>query len=192
MRRAGRQRNAKEFPILGVLAQSPCHGYDLCRDLTRQLGGIWTIRTSHIYSLLSALEKDGLVSHVSVGQEARPAKKVYRITQEGLETFQDWVRSPVKPVRHMRLEFLAKLHFAALESPSVAADLVAEQLAHCLGREKALKKKLRLCKTPTERAALDFRLAMVEATVAWLTRLRVSVQAQAEATAGKPEKSFTS
>jgi PadR family transcriptional regulator, regulatory protein AphA len=172
MKQQNSQRNPADFPILGVLSVSPSHGYDLCRELGERLGEIWTLRRSHIYALLAGLEKDGLVRHERVGQETRPTKKVYCITEEGIRTFLDWVRSPVEPVRDMRLEFMAKLHFARLESPSAVADLVADQLARCLGKEKYLREKRRFCKTTTERAALDFRLAMVEATVAWLSRLR--------------------
>lgn len=166
------QRNPADFAILGVLWQSPSHGYDLCRDLGERLGEIWTLRRSHIYALLAGLEKDGLVSHERVGQETRPTKKVFRITEEGARVFTEWLRSPVEPVRDMRLEFLAKLHFASLESPALMADLVADQMGQCLKKEKWLREKKRLCKSATERAAVDFRLAMVEATVAWLTRLR--------------------
>jgi PadR family transcriptional regulator, regulatory protein AphA len=166
------QRNPADFPILGVLWRSPSHGYDLCRELGERLGEIWTLRNSHIYALLAGLEKDGLVAHQRVDQETRPTKKVFRITDAGRQVFLDWVRSPVENVRDVRLEFLAKLHFARQDSPSALADLIADQLGACLGSEKRLRDKRRLCRTATERAALDFRLAMVEATVMWLTRLR--------------------
>jgi PadR family transcriptional regulator, regulatory protein AphA len=166
------QRNPADFPILGILRRSPFHGYDLCRELDERLGEIWTLRKSHVYALLSGLEKDGLIRHERVGQETRPTKKVFSVTEEGCRTFLDWVRSPVEQVRDIRLEFLAKLHFAGLESPSAVPDLIADQLGVCLRKEKRLRDRMRLCKTATGRAALDFRLAMVEATVSWLTRLR--------------------
>ncbi len=172
MRPEKSERNPADFPILGMLRHSPSHGYDLCRELADRLGEIWTLRTSHIYALLSGLEKDGLVQHERVGQERRPTKKVFRITAAGQEAFMDWVRSPVEHLRDIRLEFLAKLHFSLVDSPSAAADLIGDQLGVCLRYEKRLREKRRLCKTATEQAALDYRLAMMDATVAWLTRLR--------------------
>lgn len=174
------QRNPADFPILGVLWRSPSHGYDLCRELGDRLGEIWTLRNSHIYALLAGLEKDGLVHHERVDQETRPTKKVFRITDAGRETFLSWMRSPVENIRDIRLEFLAKLHFARQDSPSVLADLIADQLGVCLANEKSLRDKARMCKTATERAAMEFRLAMVEATVVWLTRLRSSYQGNRE------------
>lgn len=179
------QRNPADFPILGVLWRSPSHGYDLCRELGDRLGEIWTLRNSHIYALLAGLEKDGLVEHERVNQETRPTKKVFRITEKGRETFLEWMRSPVDNVRDIRLEFLAKLHFARQDSPSVVADLIADQLGVCLANEKVLRDKRRFCKTSTERATMDFRLAMVEATVMWLTRMRSQDPSHVEATGAR-------
>ncbi len=185
MKQEKNQRNPADFPILGVLWHAPSHGYDLCRELGDRLGEIWTLRNSHIYALLAGLEKDGLVHHERVDQDTRPAKKVFSITEAGRQTFLLWVRSPVTNMRDIRLEFLAKLHFARLDSSSAVADLIADQLAVCLGSEKRIRDRRRLCKTATERAAMDFRLAMVEATEAWLTRLRSSDLAARNENGGK-------
>ena len=82
-----KERNPADFPLLGVLSLGPAHGYDLCAELRERLGQIWILRTSHIYALLTGLEKDGLVSHERIDQENRPAKKVFRITSEGRKLF---------------------------------------------------------------------------------------------------------
>ncbi len=164
-------RNRSDFPVLGVLFRGPLHGYDLCRELRGSLGEIWGLRTSHIYALLAGLEKDGLVRHDLVHQETRPAKKVFSITYEGRLVFLEWLRSPVVNVRDIRLEFLAKFHFARFDSPEAVADLIAKQLTICRSSPKRLKNKRALCRTVTEYAVIDFRLAMLEASVAWLLRL---------------------
>ena len=117
-----KERNPADFPLLGVLSLGPAHGYDLCAELRERLGEIWTLRASHIYALLTGLEKDGLVSHERIDQENRPAKKVFRITPEGRKLFSTWMTSPVSNVRDIRMEFFAKLYFARLESHEVAAQ----------------------------------------------------------------------
>jgi PadR family transcriptional regulator, regulatory protein AphA len=183
-------RNPAEYPILGALWRVPSHGYDLCRELSDRLGEIWTLRNSHIYALLAGLEKEGLVSHERIDQDTRPAKKVYRITEAGRQVFLDWVRAPVENIRDIRLEFLAKLHFARLNLPSLTADLISDQLGVCLRNEKCLRDKRRLCKTPTERAAMDYRLTMVEGTVAWLTKLRSPDNISQDETAAKTADDF--
>lgn len=175
-------RNPADFPVLGVLCRGPTHGYDLCRELRQQLGEVWSLRTSHIYALLAGLERDGLVSHQRIDQEKHPAKKVFSITNKGRDLFSSWVRSPVKNVRDIRLEFLAKLYFARYDSPQAVANLIANQLSVCRGFEKRLRDSRRACENDTEHATLDFRLAMVEATVSWLTGLWPSDTFQIEGT----------
>jgi PadR family transcriptional regulator AphA len=167
-----RTRNPADFPVLGILYAGPAHGYDLCRELRDRLGEIWTLRTSHIYALLAGLEKDGLVRHDRVDQEARPAKKVFNITDEGRLVFLAWIRSPVMNVRDIRLEFLTKLHFAKFDSPTAVTDLVANQLSVCRSNQRRMRRQKSLCKTETESAAMEFRLAMLSATVAWLSTLK--------------------
>jgi DNA-binding PadR family transcriptional regulator len=166
-------RNPADYPVLGVLFRGPAHGYDICRELRDRLGEVWRLRTSHIYALLAGLEKDGLACHERVDQETRPAKKVFSITDEGRLAFLVWVRSPVTNVRDIRLEFLAKLYFSKFDSPTALADLVSNQLTVCRSNMRRLTNSRRLCKTYTERAALDYRLAMLKAVEAWLHSLCV-------------------
>ena len=175
-------RNPADFPVLGVLRRGPTHGYDLCRELRQQLGEVWTLRTSHIYALLAGLERDGLASHQRIDQEKHPAKKVFEITDKGRELFSAWVHSPVRNVRDIRLEFLAKLFFARQDSPEAAARLIADQISVCRGFEKRLRQSRQACNTHTERATLDFRLAVVEATVAWMQRMQSPGDQQLEET----------
>lgn len=166
-----KERNPADFPVLGILCHGPAHGYDLCRELKQCLGEVWRLRASHIYALLAGLEKDRLVRHERVDQETRPAKKVFSITDEGRLAFLVWVRSPVTNVRDIRLEFLAKLYFSRFESPTAFLDLVSNQLSVCRSNITRLTNSRRVCKTDTERAALDYRLAMLNAMEAWLLGL---------------------
>ncbi|MGO9123209.1 MAG: PadR family transcriptional regulator [Desulfomonilaceae bacterium] len=175
-------RNRSGYPVLGVLYHGPSHGYELCRELNHRLGEVWGLRTSHIYAVLAGLEKDGLARHDRVDQGTRPAKKVFAITDEGRLVFLEWLASPVMDVRDLRLEFLAKLHFARFDSPRAVTDLVAGQLSVCCSRQKRLKNNRALCKTETEYAAVDFRLAMLEGIEAWLLRLPSPGRGQLEET----------
>ncbi len=187
MQEKKKTRNPADFPVLGALYLGSAHGYDLCRGLKERLGEIWRLHTSHIYALLAGLEKDGLVSHERIDQKARPAKKVFSITDEGRIVFLMWVRSPVMNVRDIRLEFLTKLHFARLDSPTAVEDLIANQLSVCRSNEKRLASSRRLCRTDTERAALDYRLAMLNAVQEWLAGLRKPRQRESREFEGQGE-----
>jgi PadR family transcriptional regulator, regulatory protein AphA len=167
-----KERNPADFPLLGALSLGPAHGYDLCTELRERLGEIWTLRASHIYALLTGLEKDGLVSHERIDQENRPAKKVFRITHEGRKLFSIWMASPVSNVRDMRLEFFAKLYFARLESRGVADKLIDDQLKVCRKNVRRLMAQIQTCNVEAERSILDYRLSMLKATAGWLRTAR--------------------
>jgi PadR family transcriptional regulator AphA len=170
-----RTRNTADFPLLGVLMLGPAHGYDLCAELKARLGEIWILRTSHIYALLIGLEKDGLVSHERIDQENRPAKKVFCITPDGRKVFTKWMTSPVSNVRDIRMEFFAKLYFARLESHEVAAKLIDDQLKVCRESTKRQLARKEASNVEAERAVLDYRLAMLKATVTCLRRTRAAL-----------------
>lgn|GEM_PF-168782 len=164
-------RNQADFPVLGMLTLGPAHGYEICSDLRERLGGTWRLRTSHIYALLARLEADGLVVHERVGQETRPAKKVFSLTSAGHELFLQWLKSPVKGVRQLRLEFLAKLHFAGEQPNGTAARLVKDQVVLFEANAGRLRQRMNVRQSATDRLALQFRLAMLGAAIEWLKAL---------------------
>lgn len=170
--RNNNQRNAADYPVLGILSQGPAHGYDLCRKLREALGEVWQLHTSHIYALLSGLERDGLALHERVDQDARPSKKVFSVTEEGRRVFLMWVRSPVTNMRNIRLEFLAKFFFCGVESPTALRDLISRQLSVCRRVIKRIQNSRGSCGNELEQAAVDFRLATLYAVEAWLIDLR--------------------
>ena len=49
-----------ELAILGLLKERPMHGYQLSRELTGQLGGLWKVSYGSLYPTLKRLEREGL------------------------------------------------------------------------------------------------------------------------------------
>jgi DNA-binding PadR family transcriptional regulator len=99
--------------VLGLLAQHPRHGYELRAAFEAVVGGEenWDVKPAQIYSTLDRLEKGGLVEEDSVEQDAGPEKRIYAITQNGLETLKEWFADFV-PSEHQRDEFFMKLMLA--------------------------------------------------------------------------------
>ena len=161
-------RNPAEYPVLGVLTVAAAHGYDIHRRLREHLGEVWKLNRSQVYSLLSKLERDGLVSHERVQQDNLPTKKIFHLTGAGRELFNSWVSSPVAGVRDLRLEFLTKLYFARLASENAEEKLLAHQLEACREKAERLAGMRRRCGTRIESRAADYRLALVEASIGWL------------------------
>jgi PadR family transcriptional regulator AphA len=72
-------------------------------------GYFWQPPHSQIYPELARLEGEGVVVHRVAGQRDRPDKKVYEITNAGLEALREWVTAPVKP-RATRDEMVLKAY----------------------------------------------------------------------------------
>jgi len=77
--------------LLGLLNHKPMTGYDLKKILDHPMGFFWTAQMSQIYREINKLEEKGLVKSEIVPQEKRPDRKVYHLTQEGKETFLNWL-----------------------------------------------------------------------------------------------------
>jgi DNA-binding PadR family transcriptional regulator len=167
-----KSRNPAEYPVLGMLASGPAHGYDICRRLQTELGSIWNLGRSQIYALLSRLERDGLVIHERVGQENLPAKNIFRLTPSGEAVFKGWANTPVNHMRDMRLEFPTKLWFVHQTSPAEAKRLIENQLTACQAKADALAKLGKSCRTEIEALSTNLKLKVVEAAISWLEGLR--------------------
>jgi DNA-binding PadR family transcriptional regulator len=108
------------------------------------IGFFWHARRSQIYPELARLEDAGLVSHVVVEQHDRPDKKVYQITESGLETLRRWVVEP-PPAQPDRDEFMLKVYSIWLADPQQAiAMLRARESYHSerLARYDQIREKM--------------------------------------------------
>lgn len=77
-----------ELALLGLLRESPIHGYELRKQLVLRLGGFRAYSYGSLYPALRRLTRAGLiVEEEGPVDAARPkrARRVYRITAEGKE-----------------------------------------------------------------------------------------------------------
>jgi len=114
------------YALLGLLARESLSGYDLAGRMRERVGFFWQARHSQIYPELARLEGEGMVVHRVVEQRDRPDKKVYEITDAGLEALREWVTAPVKP-RATRDEMVLKAYSVWLADPEKAVALFREQ-----------------------------------------------------------------
>ena len=124
------------YAILGLLSRENLSGYDLTQRMKGPVGYFWSARHSQIYPELARLEDGGYVTHSVIEQKERPDKKVYEITEEGLEALKSWVTQPPMP-RPTRDELTLKTYSVWLADPEEATRLYREeelrheeQLAH--------------------------------------------------------------
>jgi DNA-binding PadR family transcriptional regulator len=113
------------YAVLGLLAREPLSGLDLSRVLQKQVASFWHARHSQIYPELARLQAAGLVAHTVVRQSDRPDKKVYRVTDAGMEALRTWVTAPTE-LPATRDEFIVKVASLWLAEPARAAALLRE------------------------------------------------------------------
>jgi PadR family transcriptional regulator AphA len=87
-----------EYILLGVLLTRPSTGYDLKRYMDAH-GRFQRPNTqmSQVYRCLSSMEERGWVWHTVEPRPGAQDAKTYRVTDEGITVFMDWLTSPYTP-----------------------------------------------------------------------------------------------
>lgn len=159
-----------KYLLLSLLAERSRHGYELRTAFEELLGGTWPLNIGQIYTTLSRLEQDGLVSASVVAQELLPDRKVFEITERGEKELTRWVDEPPAPVRLRDDAFLKVV--AQLVAGAGAGDVLAvlwrqrESLFQSLADLETLRAKEGL-HTATA-LLLEAAMLRVEADLRWL------------------------
>lgn len=163
-----------EHALLGLLRARPMHAYEMHQQLVQAeaLGLVWRLKQGHLYALLARLESAGLIAATTETQGTRPPRRMLALTPAGEEAYAAWLAAPVAHGRDFRLEFLAKLYFAAREGPAAVRALVDRQRAACAGWLAELRAQARAVEAerPYDALVLEFRAGQMAAILPWLAR----------------------
>jgi len=160
-----------EYSLLGFLSQDPAHGYELHQKLTAELGQVWHLSQSQIYSILNRLEGKGLIEGKLQEQEKLPAKRLYKLTDAGRARFEEWLSESSRPsVRVIRIEFITRLYFAYARDPDMALRLVEAQIADTQARLQQLevKQSSKPLDQMFNQLGLDLRIRQLHSILDWL------------------------
>ncbi|MEX1175335.1 MAG: PadR family transcriptional regulator [Mycobacterium sp.] len=82
-----------ELAILGLLLESPMHGYELRKRLTGLLGAFRAFSYGSLYPALRRMQNDGLIAEDAAPEGAvlRRARRVYQLTDAGRQRFTELV-----------------------------------------------------------------------------------------------------
>jgi DNA-binding PadR family transcriptional regulator len=116
------------FAILGLLTADELSGYEITQRFASSVGYFWHARSQQIYPELSRLEEAGLVAGRQVEQKGRPDKRVYAITEAGLNSLREWAVMPSPPTL-VKDEFLVKVWCYGKLEPAAALSALREQRA---------------------------------------------------------------
>lgn len=112
-----------DHAILGLLSLNPLSGYDIKKMFEGSAALYWSGNNNQIYKTLIKLHELGWVSRETQIQEGAPARKIYSITDKGLEELRRWAFSNPE-VPQIRNSFLIQLAWADLLTPNEIDDLL--------------------------------------------------------------------
>ncbi len=125
-----RVSNPLALAVMALLFERPMHPYEMV-SLMRERGKHESVRLrySSLYSVVGALEREGLISpRETVREGRRPERTVYGITADGREEFLSWLRKLLREPVKEYTQFAAGLSFIAALPPDEAAGLLEERV----------------------------------------------------------------
>jgi len=99
-------RAIKELLLLSIIREKPIHGSEIYRVLRDRYG--LDVPKPIIYMLLRRMEERGLIISEWEMSERGPVKRIYRITEEGLDYLNDSVER-LRKLRDIINDILSKL-----------------------------------------------------------------------------------
>ncbi len=89
---------ALKHTILAFLSRQPLSGYDVAKEFAEGFGScFWKTSQQQVYAELTKLEQQGYVTYEAIPQPGRLDKKIYAITDIGLQELTTWLTQPSEP-----------------------------------------------------------------------------------------------
>jgi DNA-binding PadR family transcriptional regulator len=131
-----------------------------------------------VYTALSKLLRNGLVTVNGVDNENGPDRKQYTITEAGVTDLQRWLDEPERPDQYLQSRLYAKVIGALLTGRSAANVLDGQREEH-LEAMRGLTRRKRSGDL-ADRLICDHALFHLEADLRWLEHTATSLDQLAE------------
>ncbi len=171
-----------ELAILGLLLESPMHGYELRKRLTGLLGAFRAFSYGSLYPTLRRMQADGLIEEDAgpPGTVKRRARRVYQLTPEGRKRFSELV-ADTGPQNYTDDGFVAEARMRILEGRRRQVEERREGLRDAIGRASGTLDRY-------TRQLHQLGLESSEREVRWLNELIAAEQSTAQRnTEGEPD-----
>jgi len=135
-----------QYAVLGLVASQPegVHGYKLKADFDALSDDFWQVNYGRLYRVLDHLEQRGDLEAVEEVQSGRPNKKVYRLTERGRQSLDDWLLQPVSDdPQPLRDEISLRLLFLREDNVEALAELIKQQRSIYLTRLARIARRRR-------------------------------------------------
>jgi len=177
-----------EIAVLGLLNESPMHGYELRKRLSNLLGAFRAFSYGSLYPTLRRLAEAGWISEEEsiepVGASAprsRRGKRVYRLTAEGKEHLADLL-ADVGPEAFDDDGFGARLAFFGQTRSDIRLQILEGRRRRVEEQRDGMKSTLARTGERLDRYTRELHehgLESVDREVRWLTELIESERADA-------------
>ncbi|MDH6213681.1 PadR family transcriptional regulator [Streptomyces pseudovenezuelae] len=131
--------------VMAALLEGEASGYDLAKGFEASVANFWMATPQQLYRELERMENDGLVSARVVQQERRPNKRLFSLTEAGLDVLREYVaETPAKPMA-IRDELMVKVQCVDIgDAEAVRSGIVArmERATAKLARYERLRERL--------------------------------------------------
>ena len=97
----GLPRNYLRACLLLLIGEQPAHGYDLHEQISQV--GLANVDPGGLYRALRVMEQDGLVQSWWEHSSAGPARRTYRLTEDGVEWLHAWAGALRESHRYLSL-----------------------------------------------------------------------------------------
>ena len=118
----------QELILLGLLRQSPKHGYEIKVKVREILSLFAGVQLKSIYYPLRILEKKGLLSKSVVKEGKRPPRLVYCLTPKGKERFEMLLNKNLLDFKRPQFTLDLSLYFLGFLKPALARRRLEKRL----------------------------------------------------------------
>ncbi len=106
------RENKTKYALLGLLTMGPMSGYDIKKLFEGPMSHVWSESYGQIYPMLNRLVLEGLAEKSVEKRGERMDRKVFSLTEKGLQEFRQWHNRPIE-YQVVRKELLLKLIFGS-------------------------------------------------------------------------------
>jgi DNA-binding PadR family transcriptional regulator len=186
-----------ELAILGLLKESPLHGYELKKRLNETLGHVWGVSYGSLYPALARLERTGAIEVVdppqtapagipipatgSIAGEAAAARlrrplrrsgrtrKAYRLAAAGQALFHELLRGEPAAGSDETRAFALKLAFCRHLDPPARLEILQRRREQLA--EKLVRNRQALASDRYTRALIEHETTTAERDLEWVDSL---------------------